>query len=215
MATAKVSWAANNQTIYTSREIVTGDRNERSLAVRLWYGRHRAEQAPYFSITAEIVNKKTGVVESAGCLHSEIEEFFPELAYLIKWHLCSDEGPLHYISNTLFLAGNKDCFGGEKGKQKTNKKGLPMWSLQTKPQRMVCQHEEPAPVVLQYEPVVHEGKERELDAARRSAVWFDATDEELCSDNLKELLEARLPQLVKEFLLDMVEAGFDVEFAEV
>ena len=41
-----------------------------------------------------------------------------------------------------------------------------------------------------------EGKERELDAARRVAIWPEATDEELTAPDLKGRLEARLPALL-------------------
>ena len=41
-----------------------------------------------------------------GCMHAEIAEVFPEYAHLIKWHLVSTDGPLHYIANTLFHARN-------------------------------------------------------------------------------------------------------------
>jgi hypothetical protein len=45
-----------------------------------------------------------------GCMHDEIEQYIPEYADLIKWHLCSTEGPLHYIANTVYWAkeGNID-----------------------------------------------------------------------------------------------------------
>jgi len=52
------------------------------------------------------------------------------------------------------------------------------------------------------------GKERDLEAARNSAVWADATDEELTSDGLKQRLEKRLPCLIKEFAKDMESLGF-------
>lgn len=50
-----------------------------------------------------------------------------------------------------------------------------------------------------------EGKPRELDAARRSAIWPEATDEQLClpKEQLTELLVARLPALIAEFHRDM------------
>jgi len=54
-------------------------------------------------------------LSSCGCMHEEIIKYFPELKYLIKWHLTSSDGPLHYLSNTLYLAGNKDCNGKRKG----------------------------------------------------------------------------------------------------
>lgn len=53
-----------------------------------------------------------------------------------------------------------------------------------------------------------EGKARDLDAARRCAVWPEATDEELCSDNLKELLTARHPPMMAEFKADAEKLGF-------
>lgn len=52
------------------------------------------------------------------------------------------------------------------------------------------------------------GKPRELDAARRSAVWLDATDDELTAPGLAERLAARLPALLAEFKADMLALGF-------
>lgn len=52
------------------------------------------------------------------------------------------------------------------------------------------------------------GKDRELDSARSCAIWPEATAEELCSDNLKELLEARLPKLVSDFKEVVESLGF-------
>lgn len=55
-----------------------------------------------------------------------------------------------------------------------------------------------------------EGKERNLDAARRIAVWPDATDEELCQEKplLIRALVERLPKLLEEFRHDVEELGF-------
>lgn len=55
-----------------------------------------------------------------------------------------------------------------------------------------------------------EGKERELDKARRVAIWPEATDAELCADKetLKAALLARLPGLLAEFRTDVEKAGF-------
>ena len=49
---------------------------------------------------------------------------------------------------------------------------------------------------------------REFDKARRCAIWPEATDEELTSDNLKELLVARLPNLIEEFKRVVESLGF-------
>lgn len=55
-----------------------------------------------------------------------------------------------------------------------------------------------------------EGKERNLDAARRAAVWPDATDEDLMGDKaeLTAKLQARLPDLLARFRATMEEVGF-------
>ena len=71
-----------------------------------------------FSITADIKSSFSGQVwseESGGCCHAEVAEHFPLLAPLIKWHLTSSEGPMHYISNAVYHAGDKDCHGLRKG----------------------------------------------------------------------------------------------------
>ena len=70
-----------------------------------------------FSITGEI-DRKSGnrwVEHSGGCIHDEIAKHFPELKPFIKWHLVSSDSPLHYIANTLYHAGNRDCWGKVKG----------------------------------------------------------------------------------------------------
>ena len=55
-----------------------------------------------------------------------------------------------------------------------------------------------------------EGKERDLEAARSSAVWPEVTDEQLCLPRaeLEALLNARLPGLMAEFKADMDACGF-------
>jgi predicted DNA-binding protein YlxM (UPF0122 family) len=51
-------------------------------------------------------------------------------------------------------------------------------------------------------------KPRDLDAARQSAIWLDATDEELLAPNVRERLNTRFPKLLEEFQSDMEELGF-------
>lgn len=57
------------------------------------------------------------------------------------------------------------------------------------------------------------GKERDLDAARRTANWPEATDEQLClpKAELKALLEARLPAMMQEFREAITGAGLEWE----
>lgn len=54
------------------------------------------------------------------------------------------------------------------------------------------------------------GKTRDLAAARASAIWPEATDEQLClpEEQLTELLNARLPALMAEFRKDIEAFGF-------
>jgi hypothetical protein len=101
-----------------------------------------------FSITA---NSR----DWGGCCHDQIAEAYPELAYFIKWHLVSSDGPLHYVANTLYHV-------------KTGK----------------------------------------LDYARSTAVWPEATDEDLLAPGLKERLLARLPKLLEEFKTAVESLGF-------
>lgn len=71
-----------------------------------------------FAITGEITGPRG--VESCGCIHEEIAKHFPELAPLIKWHLCSSDGPMHYVANTVYHASNRDYNGLLKGEPSKN-----------------------------------------------------------------------------------------------
>lgn len=119
--------------------------------------------------------------ECGGCIHDEIAKHFPCLAPFIKWHLCSSDGPMHYEANTIYLAGDRDHWGLRNGESKPNWKHM-----------------------------VSEGKQRELDAARRTAVWPEATDEQLCQEpeELRKALRERLPALLAEFREAVESLGF-------
>lgn len=213
---------------------------------------------------------------SFGCVHEEVAKFFPELAPFIKWHLTSSDGPTHYIANTIYHAGDKDCWGRRKGDVASSHKvirpqGSPFTrpvsdgllkfieaklehmrtTLPTNPEHgfkiIEVPHEDKPGDTFDYgsqytfegyekpwgscpfksladaqemlaaitmphtvEVVAtswSKGKPRELDAARNSAVWPDATDEELMADDLKEKLEARHGKLCNEFKADILKLG--------
>lgn len=113
-----------------------------------------------FAITGTVTtpaSRRRNDTEAGGCLHDDITRVFPELAGLVKWHLVSTDGPMHYAANT-------------------------------------CYH-------------VQQGR---LDAARRCAVWPEATDEQLTAPRaeLEASLQARLPALLDQFRADMERAGF-------
>lgn len=205
-----------------------------------------------FSITGELY--RNGRLESAGCLHEWIGEHFPELAPLLKWHGCSTDGPLHYVANTCFHAGNRDHFGKAAGEPTRYEYAVRIGNSPVShpvPERLwrflqerigtgdfrvlelthdgfdprytfvgygekwhhcpfksrvaadeFCEamNRPDIPVEFARRPVAFsEGKLRDLDAARRCAIWPDATDEELTAPGLKERLLARLPALLDHF----------------
>lgn len=213
-----------NQTWKASREIVYYGKPA-TMIVELRFDDNCRNGHSSFSITADI-KKKNGTIEACGCLHDDIKEWFPELAPLIQWHLTSTDGPMHYMANTIYHAGDKDCHGlraGEKRQIRNGRTGIPAWELVAldeagneielyKLEKYQDSETVPAmPYRLAYVSwcTVGEGKERDLEAARHCAVWPEATDEELCSPELPELLAARLPGLIERFRKAMVEdCGF-------
>lgn len=183
-----------------------------------------------FSITADIRKEGTrgdhGWI-AGGCCHEDIAAAFPELAPLIKWDLTSSDGPLHYIANTIYHAGDRDHHGLRAGERRQIINGRtkePAWhlvaidangaeiELHTIPRNIDGPERPACPYSLEYRPWcrVGEGKARELNHARSSAVWPDATDAELMQEPaaLKAALEARHPALMAEFRAVMDACGF-------
>jgi len=225
-----------------------------------------------FSLTGELStfpeHRARWVWIAGGCLHEDIAKRIPELERYIKWHLCSTDGPMYYISNTVYLAGDKDCWGHRKGEPSSwqtllQVDNFPVSLKVSKSLETFLQDKIPPVQVGDVIEVPHEdsdypyrpkyefsclmpkewyqcsfdtrreaeeykellehsskwhlekvpisfskGKERELDAARRAAIWPDATDEDLTAPGLKERLKARLPQLLKDFRDAMESLGF-------
>lgn len=176
-----------------------------------------------FAITADI-RRKDGRGHDNGwlagrCAHDDIAAIFPELAHLIRWHLCSTDSPMHYIANTLYHAGDRDHNGLREGETRQIINGrtkLPCWKLEGLPDYSGrtfdgLESELPAVPVPHWAPWnrVGEGKARDLDAARRTAIWPDATDEELTAPpaELRAKLEERHPALIAAFRGDMESAG--------
>lgn len=193
-----------------------------------------------FAITGEITtpaSRRRGDIEAGGCIHDEIARAFPGLAPLIRWHLCSTDGPMHYVANAVYMAGDRDHRGLRAGEQKplVGPDGVGFWELvATSPSAAALKDNYPelagvpgAPLYAlktshkgdnppaapglawRRQMLTGEGKARDLDAARRIAVWPEATDAELCQprDVLKAALEARLPGLLAAFRADMEAAG--------
>ena len=228
--------------------------------VKLEYGDPHRNGHNTFTITGTALSP-CGRYDASGCIHEEIAEVFPELRHLIPFHLFSDDGPMHYLANTLYLAGDRDSGGLRAGEPSRYKlfltlAGAPVpalnlpesflrWAVghaQALPDMEVIPlyhprdrdtyspkytigsypavswHQGPFDTLREAEsflglshkfelglysaPIKYsEGKVRELEAARRAAVWPEATDETLClpPEELKTLLEERLPALIEEF----------------
>ena len=121
---------------------------------------------------------------------------------------------MHYVANTCYHAGDQDCYGLRKGERRPilGPDKVSTWVPKITPEKYVKGTQQPVLVLVEYEPWCREGegKERDLDAARRAAVWPDATDEELCQERpqLEAALKARLPALLAEFKQAMLEIGF-------
>ena len=179
-------------------------------------------------------------IVACGCLHDDIARVFPELAPLIKWHLTGSDGPTHYIANTVVLAGDRDHWGLRTGEQKPllGPDGVPHWELvavmglgvalsgtptglkhtgsETVPLSVLRNSHKgetpPATPRLEWRRtmVAGKGKGRDLDAARKAAVWPDATDAQLCAEpaELRAMLIARLPALMVDFRAAITGAGF-------
>lgn len=162
--------------------------------------------------------------DCGGCLHDLIREHFPELAPFIKWHGMTPQGPSYYLDNTLWHAGDRDCWGLGKGEArqivngKTKELGWELVAIDetgnTLPTHQLPRYADgpAAPTStfrLEWRPWLRigEGKKRELDHARATAIWPEATDEELTAPDLRERLIARLPGLIEAFYKDLQTLG--------
>lgn len=177
-----------------------------------------------FSVTGSIYKRyKHGAPtfrrepDTCGCIHEEIASWFPALAPLIQWHLCSTDSPMHYVANVVYLAGDRDCWGLRKGETRqlrNGKTGELSWIREAPRTEYFNGPTPPSDVVtLEWKPWcrIGEGKVRELDKARHAAIWPEATDEQLCSEPevLTQMLKDRLPALTERFRHAMtVDCGF-------
>lgn len=210
-------------------KLISGYGPEAEITAKVRYDDECGNGHNSFAITAEVTtpaSRRRRDCEAGGCLHEEVARAFPELAPLIKWHLVSSDGPMHYIANTVYHASNRDHRGlleGEKRHLKNGRTGQPVWqrvvrneageTVSISSSAWVDSEERPTEkLTADWEPVwiVGEGKARELDHARSSAVWPEATDEQLCvpKEELEAALQARLPALMADFKIAVESIGF-------
>lgn len=103
---AKAPYTVANQRWVSERRKVPGSPDGEFIRATLRFDDNCKNGHMSFAITGEIHGPRGWV--ASGCVHVEIAAAFPELAPLIKWHLCATDGPLHYLANTLYLAGDAD-----------------------------------------------------------------------------------------------------------
>lgn len=89
---------------------------------------------------------------TGGCIHKTLVKRFPQFEHLVKFHLCSTEGPMHYKANTIYWA-----------------------------------------------------KQGDLDNARKSAVWEDASLHQLLSETA---LDEHLMEILSELKQGVESIGF-------
>ena len=168
-----------------------------------------------FAVTGEIWRAKNGQpigrdCEACGCLHEDIAKHIPELAPSIKWHLTSSDGPMHYIANTVYHAlahGPKYAWVYYTGPQDPLK-------IEDVKERLIGYVKADRAREAEGKPGYQvkwdetSSKVASLDSARSSAVWPEATDEELTTPGLKTRLQARLPKLMEEFKATIERLGF-------
>ena len=167
-----------------------------------------------FAITGDIYRDNTEW--GGGKIHDDIAQYAPEFIPLLKWHGMTSKGPLHYLENTLFHASDRDCYGLQKGEKRqiiSGRTNLPCWMLaidiagelhevsikRFNNQVTALEADLPTPPPgLIWMPWyrIGEGKQPNLEAARCSAIWPEASLEQLQD---KQQLEARLPALIEEF----------------
>ena len=127
---------------------------------------------------------------------------------------------MHYVANTVYFAGDKDCHGlreGETRQLRNGKTNLPAWE----PVVFDAEGEQhsargfpyidsakrpPKDGDVTYIPWlrVGEGKQPNIEAARSSAIWPDATLDQLLDE---DVLAERLPALLADFQADVEGLG--------
>lgn len=228
MPKAKTDSKLTNEQQWICRKVFTTDR-EYLFIVTVRYDDACRNGHNTFSITGDIWRSANGRVVGrdlvyGGCIHTDIHQHFQELAHLTKWHLCSSDGPLHYIANTVYFAGDADYNGlraGETRQLLDGKTKQPLWNMVIRDQDGQRRDSLPHSLTIaatvpseqftaSWEPALIEGKgkERQLDLARLAAIWPDATDEDLIAPGLEDRLKARLPKLMAEFREVVESLGF-------
>lgn len=182
-----------------------------------------------FFARLEIINALTDKVSEGFCPDDappKVRASVPaRIRDLPRWNGCHPFGPWYYIENTRYHAGDRDCNGllsGETRQIRNGKTGELCWKrgyvneagevVEGLPPQYADGPTQPhhPKLTVAYVPWnrVGEGKARELNHARSTAIWPDATDEDLIAPGLEDRLKARLPALLVEFRKVVESLGF-------
>lgn len=143
-----------------------------------------------FAIVGD-VRAKNGRDIAGGCLHDDIAQVFPELAGLIKWHLSSTDGPIHYVANTLYWLGYQG-FCGEGESNPPNMKHARSTAVWPDiPETLICPAE-----------------------LRGSMVGESKAEKKALADKVTQFLENRLSGLLEQFKADIESIGFQFTYCE-
>ena len=198
----------------------TEDGEKRRITAHVRYDDRCGNGHNTFAITASIDHYAGGrwTDFAGGCLHDSVATHFPHLARFIRWHTVSDDGPMHFISNTVYHAGDRDCYGlrqGESRQIRNGKSGRPSWTLKQSadlPRYVDADSRPTGTATMEYVPWerIGEGHPRDFDAARSCAADPTLTDEQLslAPPELEALLMSRLPGIMAQFREAVESLGF-------
>ena len=172
------------------------------LVINIRYDDQCGNKHNSFSITADMYrdHREWG----GGCIHDDIKKYAPELAYLIKWHLVSSNGPMHYVGRTTYHAteyGPTDGYLYFSDKSNELDEKCMKYGKISEMEKIAATNPEFYSVQVKEETA----KIANLQAARNCAIWPEATQEQLLD---KSVLEDRLPALMVEFKDVIEELGF-------
>jgi hypothetical protein len=191
-----------NQKMKLTGKLNNGDR----IVATIRYDDERGNRHNSFAITCSVYEPGHTREYMGGCCHDEFIEAFPEYAHLVKWHLCSSDGPMHYIANTLYHAlehGPNKAWVYEYPREiagvKVKRQLITYTDLATA--EAMCLEDSSLYLVVDEKTA----KVANLDYARSSAIAPNATAEQLRD---RQWLEDRLPALLDEFRADVEALGF-------
>lgn len=107
--------------------------------------------------------------------------------------------------NTLSITGSYDTSTGSGAGRVHDEIGMAFPDLKPLLKWHGCHTDGPLHYVAN---TVYYVKEGNLDLARETAIWPDATDEDLCREGLEDRLKARLPALMQDFRKVVESLGF-------